>query len=251
MAPSPERPGCDSAPLYGTASSHAAAGVTTAQLRAAAHRAKRPGITTVRCADRGPSLAGPSSSRRTPTRNADLGNSIALTSAITPANPEQSPTVTPSPLRPPVITDEALPFALRSTRNRPRRAVRRGAAWPPTERPSSCLAVQWAVSRLGKWPHRRAVMVAECRMCRRRPQQDGSPSQQCRGPGMSGCPPCLGRPVRVLRQRPRVQRPPVQCPASGTCPASVRPVSARPVSGVRCPVSGASVRHPCPRCPHR
>ena len=67
-------------------------------------------------------------------------------------------------------------------------------------------------------------------------------------------PTCLGRPVRVLRQRPRVQRPRVQCPASGTCPASARPVSARPVSarpvsarpmsGVRCPVSSA-------RCPVR
>ena len=33
------------------------------------------------------------------------------------------------PFNPPVITDEASPFALRSTRNRPRTAVRQGASW--------------------------------------------------------------------------------------------------------------------------
>jgi hypothetical protein len=82
------------------------------------------------------------------------------------------------------------------------------------------------------------------------------------------CPLCLARPIRVLRQRPRVQRPPVQRPASGACPASAcpasgvrrpvsaRPVSARPVSAR--PVSARSVsdaRRPCPRsrapCPTR
>src|SRR6266511_951029 len=53
--------------------------------------------------------------------------SIALTSAITPANPEQSPTVTPSPLRPPAITDDAFRSALRSTRIIPRTAMHKGA----------------------------------------------------------------------------------------------------------------------------
>jgi hypothetical protein len=66
------------------------------------------------------------------------------------------------------IPDGSLSAALRSTQNRPRTAVRRGAAWPPAERSSSCLPVQQAVSRVGRWPHRRAVMVAERRVCRRR-----------------------------------------------------------------------------------
>jgi hypothetical protein len=58
------------------------------------------------------------------------------------------------------------------------------------------------------------------------------------------CPLCLARPVRVLRQRPRVQRPPVQRPASGACPASACPVSARlcPIPRCPCPVSRARVR---------
>jgi hypothetical protein len=120
----------------------------------------------------------------------------------------------------------------------PRTAMRRGAAWPPAERPSSCVAVQPAVSR---WqvPHRRAVMVAERRVCR--PQQHGSPSQRCRGTRISGCPPCLGRPVRVHMSsvRPSV---------SGVrYVSSVRAPGVR-TSGVQCPVSvsSASVRHPCP-----
>src|SRR5215211_7420990 len=47
----------------------------------------------------------------------------------------QSHTTSPPPRRPPAvlnsmrITDDASQFALRSTRNRPRRAVRRGASW--------------------------------------------------------------------------------------------------------------------------
>jgi len=56
------------------------------------------------------------------------------------------------------------------------------------------------------------------------------------------CPLCLPRPVRVLRQRPRVQRPPVRRPASGACPASACPVSARPVSDT--PVSVSGVQSP-------
>jgi hypothetical protein len=54
---------------------------------------------------------------------------------------------------------------------------------------------------------------------------------------MSGCLPRLGRPVRLLGQRPRVR-----CPLSAVrCP----------VDGVRCPVSGVSGQCPCPRCPRR
>ncbi len=111
--------------------------------------------------------------------------------------------------------------------------MRRSAAWPPAARPSSCVAVQPAVSR---WqvPHRRAVMVAERRVCR--PQQHGSPSQRCRGTRISGCPPCLGRPVRVHMSsvRPSSVRRPVhvQCPPAGcTRVRYAVPVSA---SSVQC-----------------
>ena len=107
-------------------------------------------------------------------------------------------------------------------------------------RDPAAVAVQPAVSR---WqvPHRRAVMVAERRVCR--PQQHGSPSQRCRSTTISGCPPCLGRPVRVHMSSVRpssVRRPArVHCPASGTCPASARLVSARPRSSA---VSAFSVQ---------
>jgi hypothetical protein len=106
-----------------------------------------------------------------------------------------------------------------------RTAMRRGAAWPPAERPSSCVAVQPAVSR---WqvPHRRAVMVAERRVCR--PQQYWSPSQRCRGPGY-----------------PDAHRALVALSAS-TCPASARPVSGVRPSSVRRPVR---VQRSCAWCP--
>jgi hypothetical protein len=146
------------------------------------------------------------------------------------------------------ITLEPEPPALPSTRNRLRTAMRRGAAWPPAERPSSCVAVQPAVSR---WqiPHRRAVMVADRRVCR--PQQHGSPSQRCRGTRISGCPPCLGRPVRVHMssvrpssvrrpvrvQRPRAWCPRVRCPVPGVRVQCERPAS---VSTLSAPVSSWS-----------
>ena len=41
------------------------------------------------------------------------------------------------------ITVDRVPLALRSTRNRPRTAVRRGAAWP-AKRPSSCRSWRWS-----------------------------------------------------------------------------------------------------------
>jgi hypothetical protein len=165
--------------------------------------------------------------------------------------------VPPTPARMALaITDGALPFALRSTRNRLRRAMRRGAAWPPAERPSSCVAVQPAVSR---WqvPHRRAVMVAERRVCR--PQQHGSPSQRCRGTRISGCPPCLGRPVRVhmssvrpssVRRPVRVQRPRAWCPRV-RCPVpGVRVQCERPASVSTCPHRRVRGAPGCGRQPH-
>jgi hypothetical protein len=172
------------------------------------------------------------------------------------------------------ITDEASPFALRSTRksseesNAPRRRLAAGEA---TQQPP---VVQPAVSRSGRWPHAEpswlpsAARAAHSNTLWR-------PSGVVL-PRMSGRPPCLGRPVRVFRQRRPVQRPPVQRLASGACPASACPVSRVRcrASGVRCPVSvssvqcpvsrvdvgcpvsDASVRHSCvsrlcPLCPHR
>ena len=56
------------------------------------------------------------------------------------------------------ITDEASPFALRSTRNRPRRAVRRGAAWRAVRRhQAAAWSRRWLRSRL-QCRHRRAVI---------------------------------------------------------------------------------------------
>ena len=131
--------------------------------------------------------------------------------------------------------------------------MRRGAAWPPAERPQQPPVVQPAVSRSGRWPHAEpswlpsAARAAHSNTLWR-------PSGVVL-PRMSGRPPCLGRPVRVFRQRRPVQRPPVQRLASGACPASAGPgprVRCR-ASGVRCPVSVSSVQCPVStsgvRCP--
>jgi hypothetical protein len=135
---------------------------------------------------------------------------------------------------PPRYTQSHIPFS--------RRAVRQGALghrW-------SDRAATWQRSRQsrdGRWPHRRAVIVAERGGCG--PPQRGSASpaaswcQDVRMPTVPCSPPCL----RLPRQRLRVQRLP-------------RPVSAHPVSGVRCvcPASArpvSSVRCPPVQCPVR
>ena len=149
-----------------------------------------------------------------------------------------------SPAKRLAITDEASPFALRSTRkssedsNAPRRRL------PPAAQPSSCVAVQPAVSR---WqvPHRRAVIVAERRVCR--PQQHGSPSHRALvALSASTCPASAsGRPVSGVRHVSSVRRPVhVQRPRAW-CPRVRYPVPCPR------PVSSASVRHPCPLCPRR
>jgi hypothetical protein len=130
---------------------------------------------------------------------------------------------------------------------RPRRAMRRGAAWPLAERPSSCLTARSAVSRTDRRPHRRACMG------RRAPQAPSAgtrfgvpagtrsawwPRISGAGPALSACP--------VLSS--------IRCPVSGVrCPVSTRPVatramSTRPassvrVSAVRCgrPVTGVQL----------
>ena len=92
---------------------------------------------------------------------------------------------------------------------------------------AACLVVRLAVSRAGRSPHRRAVMVAERRM-------------RC--------------PHRNTARRPAGHRLvvgpscPDACRALVTCPRP-RSASTCPVSGVRCPVSGVSVQCPRVRCP--
>jgi hypothetical protein len=136
--------------------------------------------------------------------------------------------------------------------------VRRGAAWPPVERPSTCLVVQQAVSRAGRRtapPSRRG-----CRAPRVLPTTTrfGVPAASC----CPGCPDAHR--AFVTRPGPR---------SASACPASTRPVSGvrcvpsvhpsgvrafgvrRPVSGVRCPMPGVPVRCPLVRvdvgCPVR
>ena len=144
-----------------------------------------------------------------------------------PAQPRISASATlPAPARPPpsmpCITDEASPFALRSTRNRPRRAMRRGAAWP-AERPSSrrCARAQHG------WAPQRAVA--------RRGGQ-GSPDAGCAVVTVSAFVSGIRCPVSSAS---------VRCPR-GACPRDR--VSGAGVRASRCPVSGVrALRRP--RCP--
>jgi hypothetical protein len=144
------------------------------------------------------------------------------------------------------ITLEGLPPALLSTRNRPRTAVRRGAA----DRRRSDRAVAWWGSSLAcwRWPHRRAVMVAERRR-RCLPPEHGSasgrPSARHGGPDVGMPVVAWGRPVRILGQRPRV-RCPVSARAVSARAVSARAMSARPVPNVRVSIV-RGVRRRCPR----
>jgi hypothetical protein len=138
------------------------------------------------------------------------------------------------------ITDEASPFALRSTRNRLRRAMRRGA---PSTVVSPCRCLVTAVVR----PSRQCPSVCSAELsycgstrwrltggaCGERPSGRAS----LRRPGMPGRRPCRPSPARVHRW---VSTHPV--PTSGVRssnrPVSSRPVSSRPVSGQLVPSSG-------------
>ena len=152
--------------------------------------------------------------------------------------------------------------------------MRRGAAWPLAERPSSCLTARSAVSRTDRRPHRRACMG------RRAPQAPfagtrfgipaGSrsawwPKIAGAGRALSACPvlTSIRRPVSAVSgQCPRVRCPRDRCPVSGVgvqasgCPLSSVGVR-RPVSGVQCGRPGiwvSGVRYPgVPRllCPNR
>jgi hypothetical protein len=135
--------------------------------------------------------------------------------------------------------------------------MRRGAAWPLAERPSSCLTARSAVSRTDRWPHRRACMG------RRAPQAPSAgtrfgipagtrsawwPRISGAGPALSACPvlssircpvSCVRCPVSSVHassvhacdvHATGVQRPGVRCPVWA--------------SGVRCPVGRPGIRRP-------
>ena len=148
------------------------------------------------------------------------------------------------------ITDEASPLALRSTRNRPRTAVRRGAARP---RRSDQAAAGETLSRAGRRPHRRACMGCRAPQAPSTGTRLGVPAcgRSAWWPRRSGCRPRLRQPVHVLGQRPV---PSVRCPVRATsvhaC-LSTGPMSrvrcgrlSVQVSAVRCPLSGVRCGRP-------
>ena len=143
----------------------------------------------------------------------------------------------PSPFRCPIALSSYHPNPTHES-SAPRRCLAAGGGTQQLP------AVQPAVSRADRWPHCRAVIVAERRAYR--PQQHALASQRRRA----------AQDVRT----PTVPWSPCPClPSASACPASTRPASTRPASGVRCvssvrlsgrassvarPVSNA--RCPCP-----
>jgi hypothetical protein len=107
-----------------------------------------------------------------------------LQSAPTPESLQSAASTTRCPhYRRLAITDEASPFALRSTRIRLRRAMRRGAAWP-AEQPSSRLVVR---EHTHGWASQRAVARVVAREVRI-PAVRSSPCPRCVWQLVSRCP---------------------------------------------------------------
>jgi hypothetical protein len=142
------------------------------------------------------------------------------------------------------ITLDRQPAALRSTRNSSKES---SAPW----RGSADGATEQVAREAGRRSPADGCLTAAsrhgCRARRRRRPQ--ATVRRPAGGGvivvaqMSGCLPRLGRPVRLLGQRPRVR-----------CPVSVPAMSTRPVSNVRVWTSGVPRRCPHvprPRCPHQ
>jgi hypothetical protein len=131
--------------------------------------------------------------------------------------------------------------------------MRRGAAWPLAERPSSCLTARSAVSRTDRRPHRRACMGRRAPQAPSAGTRFGVPAgtRSAWWPRISGAGPALSACPVLSSIRCPVSC--VLCPVSGVrCPVSTRAMSTRPassvrVSAVRCgrPVSGVQlgVRH--------
>jgi hypothetical protein len=138
------------------------------------------------------------------------------------------------------ITDEASPFALRSTRNHPRRAVRRGAAWP-AERQSSCPVRRRAPrALLGAFTAEPSWAAERRRGC---PREHGfrRPAGGRSGGGQDArCRPYLRHPVRSSAS---VRSCGVQRPVGAD--RSRCAMSTRPVSSVGVRVSGVNLQRQC------
>ena len=148
-----------------------------------------------------------------------------------------------SPAKGLAITDEASPFALGSTRNRLRTAVRRGAARP---RRSDQAAAGETLSRAGRRPHRRACMGCRAPQAPSTRTRLGVPARgrSAWWPRRSGC--------RPRRRHLSASSASVRCPVSGVrCPVRATSVhaclSTGPLSSVRCgrlSVQVSAVRRP-------
>jgi hypothetical protein len=164
------------------------------------------------------------------------------------------------------MTLDREPPALRSTPNRMRTAVRRDAAWPPAERPSSCpqcsrqsralaggltAEPSWLPNAAGAAHHNTVwrtssvvlprMSIARWSPCPRppstRPPSGACPASTCPGPRVR-CPmPGVRCPVSSARCPVPVSTSGVRCPVQR--PASVRVAS---VSTLSAPVSSWSVR---------
>jgi hypothetical protein len=134
----------------------------------------------------------------------------------------RSSTIRRTPQRPPAhelaITLEPVPPALPSTRNRPRRAVRRGAA-RPTEQPSGCLVVR---EQKHGWASQHAVA--------RRAGPGGPTPAVLSSPCPRQCPVRASSVPRVAVQLIGVQCP---CGCLSVQVSSVRPQASGVASGVR------------------
>ena len=129
------------------------------------------------------------------------------------------------------ITLDRAPFALRSTRNHPRTAVRRGAARP---RRSDQAAAGETLSRAGRRPHRRACMGCRAPQAPSTRTRLGVPAHGRSAWWPGG--PDAGRAFVSLSASSAS----VRCPVSGV--RCERPVSTLACPRDRCPVSGAGVR---------
>jgi hypothetical protein len=151
-----------------------------------------------------------------------------------------------APRAPWPITDEASPFALRSARNHPMRAVRQGAGWTSERHP----AAVWS----RRSPGLGSVRLQSCRgllIAPRRCLPGGASGQHPTGRllvavvGMPGCLAAVHRRSASTIGCPLI---PVRCPGSGVqlsgsrCPAVWGP--ARPVSSPSSPSSVQPVQCP-------
>jgi hypothetical protein len=126
---------------------------------------------------------------------------------------------------------------------RPRRAMRRGAAWPLAERPSSCLTARSAVSRTDRRPHRRACMGRRAPQAPSAGTRFGVPAgtRSAWWPRISGAGPALSASAASG----------VLCPVSSVHASSVHACDVHATGvqrpGVRCPVWASGVRCPVGR----